>query len=69
MISKQIILDDGCTFTGFFHEEKRVFGVKTYKNGAKFIGSYKNDVRHGFGIKIHRDGNIVCVEYSEGVKC
>lgn len=66
---KEIILEDGNIFIGRFENGKRNgFGVKIYKNGARYEGIYLNDVRHGKGIKITADNVIKEVEYKNGIK-
>lgn len=63
---KTIMLDDGCVFTGWFYDTERVFGTKTYPNGATYTGPYENNLRHGTGIKTHADGTQVLVTYQHG---
>ena len=47
-----VILIDGCKFTGTFKDKKRNgFGIKYYPNGATYEGIYVDDKRHGKGIK------------------
>ena len=60
-------LDDGCNFVGVFHDNgDRLYGKKTYPNGATYDGYYRNNVRHGTGVKTHKDGTQINVEYKNG---
>lgn len=61
-----MILEDGCKFIGWFNNEQRVFGTKIYPNGATFTGPYKDNVRHGVGVKKHADGTQTLVSYNAG---
>ena len=61
-----LYLDDGCKFVGWVYNGERVFGTKTYPNGATYTGPYENNVRHGKGIKKHANGTEVLVEYVNG---
>lgn len=70
MLKQSIILKDGCRWTGHFDEQgnRHGFGIKTYPNGAKYIGEYANNVRHGAGVKIHANGTKVFCVYENGTK-
>jgi hypothetical protein len=66
-MQKTITLEDGCTFVGVFQPNgDRLYGKKTYPNGATYEGYYRNNVRHGPGVKTHKDGTRVHVEYKFG---
>ena len=68
MIYKTVELEDGCEFTGLFAGDKRLYGTKTYPNGATYTGFYVDDVREGVGIKQWADGTQVTVHYVKGIK-
>ena len=65
-----IILEDGCTWTGQLDAfgVRNGTGTKTYPNGAKYTGTWVNNVRHGAGVKTWADGTERNVIYNNGLK-
>lgn len=68
MNNRRIQLPDGCFFEGHIDHDglRQGRGKKYYKNGATFEGLYKDDKRHGAGIKTCANGTTVMVEYRNG---
>ena len=70
MTHTTITLKDGNRWTGYVDDNgvRNGFGIKTYPNGARYVGEYVDNVRHGAGVKIHADGTKVMCVYEHGKK-
>ena len=42
------------------------FGKNIYGNGQKYIGEFKNGIRHGYGTTFFTRGDVYLGEYNNG---
>ena len=55
MDGEGILKKNGRTYEGKFVKDDFVHGTCTYPNGAKYIGDFKNEKKHGYGEYTYKD--------------